>query len=63
MSDRYSIIDIETSGSFKKGHKITELAIINMDGNDVVEELRGDDGLHVLKSLPRPVRKEIIEIL
>ena len=38
MSDRYSIIDIETSGSFKKGHKITELAIINMDGSNVVEE-------------------------
>ena len=38
MNDRYSIIDIETSGSFKKGHKITELAIINMDGDNVVEE-------------------------
>lgn len=32
-------------------------------GNDVIDELRGDDRLHVLASLPRPVRQEIINLL
>lgn len=35
---KYSIIDIETTGGSKKGNKITEIAIINMDGDQVVEE-------------------------
>ncbi|MAF77107.1 MAG: DNA polymerase III subunit epsilon [Halobacteriovoraceae bacterium] len=38
MSTIYSIIDIETTGSHKKGHKITEIAIINYDGTNIIEE-------------------------
>ena len=30
-------------------------------GNDVIAELKGEDGLAVLKSLPKPVRNAIIE--
>ena len=30
-------------------------------GNDVISELRGEDGLAVLKSLPKPVRNAIID--
>jgi len=34
----YSIIDIETTGGHKNGNKITEIAIINFDGEEVIEE-------------------------
>ena len=37
MTQKYSIIDIETTGSRNHQHKITEIAIINMDGREVVE--------------------------
>ena len=32
-------------------------------GNDVIDELRGEDKLDVLASLPTPVRKEIIDLM
>jgi DNA polymerase-3 subunit epsilon len=35
---KYSVIDIETTGGVRDGHKITEIAIINLDGDKVVEE-------------------------
>jgi DNA polymerase III epsilon subunit family exonuclease len=35
---KYSLIDIETTGSFRKGQKIIEIAILNIDGDVVVEE-------------------------
>lgn len=35
---KFSLIDIETTGSFKRGQKIIEIAIINIDGDEVVEE-------------------------
>lgn len=34
---KYSIIDIETTGGSRNNHKITEIAIINLDGDKVVE--------------------------
>ncbi|TNE97989.1 MAG: DNA polymerase III subunit epsilon [Deltaproteobacteria bacterium] len=34
----YSIIDIETTGGHKNGNKITEIAIINFDGEKIIEE-------------------------
>lgn len=34
----YSIIDIETTGGHKNGNKITEIAIINFDGERILEE-------------------------
>jgi DNA polymerase III epsilon subunit family exonuclease len=36
--DKYSLIDIETTGSFKHGQKIIEIAIINIDGDRIVDE-------------------------
>jgi DNA polymerase III epsilon subunit family exonuclease len=35
---KFSLIDIETTGSFRKGQKIIEIAILNIDGDTVVEE-------------------------
>ena len=32
-------------------------------GNDAIDDLRGDDKLDVLAALPRPVRKEIIDLM
>lgn len=32
----YAIVDIETTGSFAKGHRITEIAIAIFDGNEMV---------------------------
>lgn len=32
-------------------------------GNDVIKELKGENGIEVLASLPRPVRKDILELL
>lgn len=36
--NKFSIVDIETTGGSRNGNKITEIAIINMDGDEVVEE-------------------------
>ncbi len=38
MMDRYAIIDIETTGGHRQDHKITEIAIICVDGREVVSE-------------------------
>lgn len=38
MSFRYSIIDTETTGLKASSNKIIEIAIINMDGSEVVEK-------------------------
>lgn len=35
---KYSVIDIETTGGQREGHKIIEIAIINLDGVEVVEK-------------------------
>ncbi len=35
---KFSLIDIETTGSFKKGQKIIEIAIINIDGDEITDE-------------------------
>ena len=32
-------------------------------GNEVISELKGDDGLAVLKSLPKPIRSSILDEL
>ena len=37
-SQKYSLIDIETTGSMRKGQKIIEIAILNIDGSELVEE-------------------------
>lgn len=34
----YSIVDIETTGGQRHGNKITEIAIINFDGSNIIEE-------------------------
>lgn len=36
----YSIIDIETTGGSRKGNKITEIAIINFDGENIIDEFQ-----------------------
>lgn len=36
--NKFSIVDIETTGGSRNGNKITEIAIINLDGDQVVEE-------------------------
>ena len=33
----YSIIDIETTGAQKQGHKITEISVINFNGKEITE--------------------------
>jgi DNA polymerase III epsilon subunit family exonuclease len=38
LPNKYSLIDIETTGHLRKGQKIIEIAIINIDGDEVVEE-------------------------
>lgn len=38
MVKKYSVIDIETTGGRNQGNKITEIAIINIDGDKVVEK-------------------------
>lgn len=35
---KYSIIDIETTGGHRSGNKITEIAIINVNGEEIIEE-------------------------
>jgi len=36
MEKTYSIIDIETTGGYRSGNKITEIAILNFNGSEVV---------------------------
>lgn len=36
--ERYAVIDIETTGGNRTDHKITEIAIICVDGNEIVDE-------------------------
>ncbi len=38
MSKTYSIIDIETTGGSAKGNRITEIAIVNTDGHQILEQ-------------------------
>jgi DNA polymerase III epsilon subunit family exonuclease len=38
QQQKYSIVDIETTGSLRKGQKIIEIAILNVDGDVLVEE-------------------------
>ena len=38
IPQKFSLIDIETTGSFKKGQKIIEIAIINIDGDEITDE-------------------------
>ncbi len=35
--NKYSVIDIETTGGRRGEHKMTEIAIINIDGNEIVD--------------------------
>lgn len=42
---------------------IDDADLTTIVGNDVIEELKGEDGLAVLNSLPRPVRAEILDKL
>lgn len=37
MSKTYSVVDIETTGGIKGGNRITEISIINFDGEKVLE--------------------------
>jgi len=37
-ANKYSLIDIETTGSYRKGHRIIEIAIINVDGDQIVDQ-------------------------
>ncbi len=38
LPKKFSLIDIETTGHLRKGQKIIEIAIINIDGDEIVEE-------------------------
>ena len=42
---------------------IDEGTLTSLVGNDVIKELKGDSGLDVLESLPKPIRADIIEQL
>lgn len=42
---------------------LDEGALTKLVGNDVITELKGEDGLAVLKSLPKPVRNAILDEL
>lgn len=37
MQTKYSVVDIETTGSNRDGQRIIEIAIINFDGNEIEE--------------------------
>jgi DNA polymerase-3 subunit epsilon len=53
--EKYSIIDIETTGGNRDGHKITEIAIINVDGDQVVEEF--STLINPERSIPYPITR------
>ena len=38
QANKFSLIDIETTGSLRKGQRIIEIAILNIDGDVIVEE-------------------------
>lgn len=56
----------EIDGTFVSQDKLRSLdqgTLTSLVGNDVITELKGDSGLDVLESLPKPVRSDIIELL
>jgi len=42
---------------------LDEGALTKLVGNDVISELKGEDGIAVLKSLPKPIRSSILDEL
>jgi len=52
-----------TSVSNDQLKNIDSAVLTSLVGNDVISELKGDSGLDVLESLPKPVRADIIEQL
>ena len=57
---------MDIDGNYITGSSIDSIPsgeLTTIVGNDVIDDLRGDDKLDVLKSLPTPVRKEIIDLM
>jgi len=42
---------------------IDEGILTKLVGNDIISELKGEDGIAVLKSLPKPIRSSILDEL
>ena len=62
--DKTASMDIDgTTVSESQLDSIPSTDLTSIVGNDAISELRGDDKLDVLKSLPKPVRTEILELL
>ncbi len=56
----------EIDGSFisqDQLKKIDDGTLTSLVGNDIIKELKGDSGLDILASLPKPVREDIIKQL
>ena len=56
----------EIDGSFVSQDQlrgIDEGTLTSLVGNDVIKELKGESGLDILESLPKPIREDIIEQL
>jgi len=43
--------------------KLSNEDLTSIVGNNVISELKGDDGLDVLASLPKPIREEVINLI
>jgi hypothetical protein len=57
---------IEVDGVYVRSSQLDSIPsgdLTPIVGNDAIDELRGDDKLDVFSSLPRPIRKEIIDLL
>jgi hypothetical protein len=42
---------------------LDEGILTKLVGNDIISELKGEDGIAVLKSLPKPIRSSILDEL
>jgi len=59
------------AGTDIDGHFVTNNQLKNIPsgeltaivGNDVIPELKGEEGLEVLASLPRPIRQEVLDLI
>lgn len=61
-TDREMMIDgtLIKQSSLKK---LSSESLTQLIGNDVISELKGDEGLDILNSLPKPIREEIINAI
>ena len=66
VAGKVGSVGMDIDGTYVQGSQLDSIPsgeLTSIVGNDAIDDLRGDDKLDVLAALPRPVRKEIIDLM